>query len=117
MNDANGQNEQQEGQAQYQAAQPQRSMRPSWWSDFVNFRRLLMFSLIKYVYILGALGVTGFGLKTMFTQASFFRVFGGFWAGLAILIVGNLVWRLVSEGIIVLFRIAESVSSIDTKTR
>jgi len=117
MNDANGQNDQQSAQTQYQSAPPQLPAKELWWSNFVNFRKLLMFSIIKYVYILGALGVTVFGLKTMFTRSSYYQIFGGFWAGLAILILGNLAWRLVSETIIVLFRIAEGVSNIEVKMR
>ena len=117
MNDANGQNDQHSAQTQYQSAPPQLPAKEQWWSNFVNFRKLLMFSIIKYVYILGALGVTVFGLKTMFTRSSYYQIFGGFWAGLAILILGNLAWRLVSETIIVLFRIAEGVSNIEVKMR
>jgi hypothetical protein len=115
MNDANGQNDQQ--QTQYQSVPPQLPPKELWWNDFINFKKLLMFSIIKWVYILGAFGITVFGLKTMFSRSSYYQIFGGFWAGLGILILGNLVWRLVSEMTIVLFRIAEGVSSIETKMR
>ncbi|WP_165845174.1 DUF4282 domain-containing protein [Candidatus Cryosericum terrychapinii] len=101
-------------QYQYQPPTVQQVSSQSWWGGFINFKTLVMFSVIKWLYILGAVVITLAGLTSMFSRV--FRLFGGFWAGLAILILGNLSWRLTCETIIVLFRIAQGVTSIDSKT-
>ncbi|MGB9666541.1 MAG: DUF4282 domain-containing protein [Candidatus Cryosericum sp.] len=117
MDETNEQHNQQSGPSSYQAGPPPMPPKEEWWSNFINFRKLLMFSLIKYLYILGALVVTVAGLRAMFSRSYSYWGIGGFWQGLAILVIGNFVWRLTCEGLIVLFRIAEGVSNIESKLR
>ena len=76
-------------------------------NDFLTFRKMVSTTLITYSYLAGACMLTFGGI--------FYLVSGGMNSlyGLLALTVGNLVWRLICENIIVVFSIHELLSSIE----
>lgn len=89
--------------------------------EYLDFDKFIAKDVIKFVYFFGLIFLTlgaliiaiwgrmdPFNIKT--TQEA--------WAtALIFLIPGNLIWRLLCEYIVILFRINESLISIDRKTR
>lgn len=76
-------------------------------AGFLSFRKMVSFELIRLLYLLGVLGLTGFGVMVI--------VGGQLALGLLVIVLGNLVWRLICEGGIVLFGIHGTLVSIDRK--
>jgi uncharacterized membrane protein len=88
--------------------------------DFLNFKMFITTTFMKIIYIIGALIIT---LGSLVLMVGFSMPFaygisigsGGVIAGLAVLIFGNLGWRLLCEAIIVVFSIHERLISVDSK--
>ena len=87
--------------------------------DYFSFRWLISPTVIKVVYILGALAITSWGVFTIVGAFSARTYFGGneilwlgFLWGAAILIFGNLLWRLLCEFCIVAFQMAEEIAEM-----
>ena len=76
-------------------------------NKFLNFDNLITTNIIKVVYLLGVLVITIGSFVGMAQGGS------GVLAGLLGVILGNLIWRVVCENIIVLFDIHDTLSSID----
>lgn len=74
---------------------------------FLSFRKMVSVELIRGLYILGAMGVTAFGVTVILG--------GQFFGGLLVILVGNILWRLICEAGILLFSIHETLISIDRK--
>ncbi|MBS3814286.1 DUF4282 domain-containing protein [Candidatus Bipolaricaulota bacterium] len=81
-------------------------------SKFLNFNNLITTSIIKGVYLLGALAITIISFLGMTQDMS-----GSVFAGLLGLVLGNLMWRVFCENIIVLFSIHDTLSSIDNSIK
>jgi hypothetical protein len=81
-------------------------------SDFVNFRYLITPGFITVIYVVGAVLITIAALAAAGTSGS-----GGVLAGLLWFVFGNLWWRIVLEFVMVLFRINDSLASIDRRGR
>jgi hypothetical protein len=81
-------------------------------SDFVNFRYLITPGFITVIYVVGAIFITVAGLGAAGTAGA-----GGVLIGLLWLVIGNLWWRIVLEFVMVLFRINDSLASIDKRGR
>lgn len=77
------------------------------WNNFFSFKQMASSQIIKLIYILGAIFITIGGLSTMFGR------FGNFFMGLIAIILGNLVWRVICEGIIIMFSIHERLIAIE----
>jgi hypothetical protein len=77
--------------------------------DFLNFRKLITTPLIKIIYLIVALFITLLALSEI-AQGSFMLIVGFF-----MLIVGNILWRVFCEVIIVQFRIHDELVSINSK--
>lgn len=96
---------------------------------FFSFRTMISLSVIKIIYVLGMLGFTvggiviimmgldvmGFGTETL-------NIFGReilvnrqilIGTGIALIVLGNIGWRLVCEGWIVLFGMRDILGSIE----
>ncbi|HCX73032.1 MAG TPA: hypothetical protein DHM37_04870 [Candidatus Cloacimonas sp.] len=85
---------------------------------FWSFDKIVSGSLIKFLYALGAIGITIFSF-VMFSNASQSK-YGGtglFLLGLGYLILGNLFWRIICEGIIIIFKIFEKLNQIESKLK
>jgi len=77
-------------------------------NKFFNFNKLITTSIIKGLYLLGALAIT-IGSFVAMAQGEP----GSISAGLLGLTLGNLMWRVFCENIIVLFNIHDTLSSIN----
>ncbi|MDH4304874.1 MAG: DUF4282 domain-containing protein [Nitrospira sp.] len=91
----------------------------SFYAEYFSFRELVTPQLIKVVYFVGACFITAAGLLSILSPDAldeygvgpiFTRL-----GGIAALVVGNLVWRLMCEGAILLFSLHELLVSIDTR--
>ncbi|RJO67503.1 MAG: DUF4282 domain-containing protein [Myxococcales bacterium] len=82
--------------------------------SFWGFRKLVSLSLIKIIYVLVAVLGSLVGFLAVLWSAGEMR-FGAAVGGLISLVVGNLVWRILCEGMIVVFSIHETLVSIDKK--
>lgn len=93
---------------------------------FFNFRTLVSNTIIKSVYMIGALIITVASLLliaypvliplfdptiTTTAQSDVSKVL----AGATMLILGNLLWRLLCEGWIILFSLHEMIASIEKR--
>jgi hypothetical protein len=79
--------------------------------SFFSFRDMLSQTLVKIVYFIGLLLITLVGVfRYIAGEAS-----GGREIAVAILLVGNLVWRLICEAAILLFSVHEVLVSIEAK--
>lgn len=72
--------------------------------DFFGFRKMVSSTLIKFIYIVGMI---------FLTIAGIYMLFGNVLLGLGIIIIGNLLWRVVCEGWIVLFSIHDILGSVE----
>jgi hypothetical protein len=93
----------------------------SFYAEYFSFRELVTPQLIKVVYIVGACFITAAGLLSIlspesldeYAVAPMFTRLGG----IMVLLVGNLVWRMMCEGAILLFSLHELLVSIDTRAK
>lgn len=74
-------------------------------ANFLGFKSFITTRFIKGIYLLGALAITIGGIVSMGRGAGL----GGFFG----LIIGNIVWRVICENLIVLFDIHDTLASID----
>lgn len=72
--------------------------------------------LIKIIYALGALGLTIISIYFIFSIFSDSREKGlYFLVGIASITIGNLIWRVVCEMLILMFSIHDVLQSIEKK--
>jgi hypothetical protein len=89
--------------------------------DFLTFRKLITTPFITIIYLLGAIFITLLALSTIgegYRAPSYFGIDIGriyVYSGFFMLIVGNLLWRVFCELIIVQFRIHDELVSINNK--
>ncbi len=93
----------------------------SFYAEYFSFRELVTPQLIKVVYIVGACFITAVGLLSTLSPEGLERyavvpIFSRL-GGIAVLLVGNLVWRMMCEGAILLFSLHELLVSIDTQAK
>ena len=75
--------------------------------EFVEFRYLITPAIITIVYVIGAILIT---IAAIASGGG-----GGVLSGLLVLIFGNLYWRVILEFVVVLFRMNDSLRSIDRR--
>jgi hypothetical protein len=92
--------------------------------EFFGFRKMVSPSIIKFVYFLGFLAITIGGILVMVggpiigglmneNYGNGAGVVVGIAGGLAVIIVGNLIWRVVCEAWILAFSIHEILGSAE----
>jgi len=86
--------------------------------DFIVFKKFISTKLIMFVYAIGSLYITYRGLITIVKRGrSLLGISTDFserlLLGLAIIVIGNLIWRVICEGLSVLFMIHDSLFSIE----
>jgi len=91
-------------------------------SDFVSFKNFISSKLIVIVYAIGFIYITVKGISQILEKRSGFFGMGSDFserllAGLAIIVVGNLAWRILCEAAIVIFRIYDSLTAIEKTQR
>jgi hypothetical protein len=93
---------------------------------FLKFDELITESVIKIIYLLGALVITLIGLFIVVAPSFILPMIMGKNAGYAlygivfgviVILFGNLFWRIACEAFIVIFKIHDSVVSIDNKLK
>ncbi len=104
------------------ATQQVKSVRyTSFYAEYFAFRELVTPQLIKVVYIVGACFITAAGLLSILSPGTLNEYEVGpiltRVGGILVLLVGNLVWRMMCEGAILLFSLHELLVSIDTRAR
>ncbi|MCK4416668.1 MAG: DUF4282 domain-containing protein, partial [Candidatus Latescibacteria bacterium] len=75
---------------------------------FFSFRTMISTTLIKIIYALGMIGLTIGGI-VMIVQGAEKRQL----IGVALIVFGNLLWRIVCEGWILLFSMHDILGSIE----
>jgi len=78
--------------------------------DFFDFRKMISVQIIKILYVIGVIAITIGGIVMLFIGDLAL-------AGLGILIIGNLLWRVICEGWILVFSIHDLLSSIESNTK
>lgn len=81
-------------------------------NDFITFRFLITPAVITVVYVIGAILITLGALAAMASGGS-----TGLVTGVLVLLFGNLYWRVILEFVVVLFRMNDSLQSIDRRGR
>lgn len=93
----------------------------SFYAEYFAFRELVTPQLIKVVYIVGACFITSAGLVSILSPETLNEYDVGpilsRLGGVFLLLVGNLVWRMMCEGAILLFSLHELLVSIDTRAK
>jgi hypothetical protein len=93
----------------------------SFYAEYFAFRELVTPQLIKVVYIVGALFITAAGVLSIVSPDTLDEYEAGpivtRLGGIAVILIGNLVWRMMCEGAILLFSLHELLVSIDTRAR
>ena len=93
----------------------------SFYAEYFAFRELVTPQLIKTVYIVGACFITAGGLLSILSPETLNEYEAGpiltRLGGIFVLLVGNLVWRMMCEGAILLFSLHELLVSIDTRAK
>jgi cellulose synthase/poly-beta-1,6-N-acetylglucosamine synthase-like glycosyltransferase len=79
---------------------------------FFSFRTMISTTLIRIIYVLGMIGLTIIGIVIIVRATSL-----GILLGIAVIIFGNLLWRIVCEELILLFSIHNILSSIERKLK
>lgn len=74
---------------------------------FLRFENMISGLLIQIMYLLGVVVIIFASIGMISRNTTL--------AGVALLIFGNLFWRLVCEGTILFFRVHETLVSIETK--
>jgi len=90
--------------------------------SFLSFRTMISPKLIIFLYLLGAIGITIAGVIVIIGALTTRQVWGGTaisWSGvlrgIGILVLGNLLWRVFCEGLILLFNIHDLLDSIERR--
>jgi hypothetical protein len=93
----------------------------SFYAEYFAFRELVTPQLIKVIYIVGACFITAAGILSILSPETLNEYEAGpiltRLGGILVLLVGNLVWRMMCEGAILLFSLHELLVSIDTRAR
>ena len=76
--------------------------------DFFSFRDMITSSWVKFIYFIGAIVITVYGTVFLCDLTTWNLI-----AGLSLLVLGNLLWRIFCEGMIILFSIYENLVSIN----
>jgi len=93
----------------------------SFYAEYFAFRELVTPQLIKVIYIVGACFITAAGLLSILSPGTLNEYDAGplltRFSGILVLLVGNLVWRMMCKGAILLFSPHELLVSIDTQAK
>lgn len=92
-------------------------------NKFLSFDEMITKSAITVIYILGAIGITLIGLFIIVASSLILpmiigkNTWNGLVFGVILIVFGNLFWRVACEVFIVIFKIHDSVVSIDNKLK
>jgi uncharacterized protein DUF4282 len=92
---------------------PPRSDRGFNFNDFLSFRYLITPGFITVIYVIGVIVITLAAVAALAVPSGS----GAIVSALFFFLVGNLWWRIVLEFVMVLFKINDSLESIDSRGR
>ena len=75
--------------------------------DLLSFDKMIAMPAIKVMYIIGLICIAVFGVKIIFEGSIF-----GFFSGIATVVVGVVIWRIICESAILLFGIYDRLGDI-----
>jgi len=75
--------------------------------DLLSFDKMIAMPAIKVMYIIGLICIAVFGVKIIFEGSVF-----GFFSGIATVVVGVVIWRIICESAILLFGIYDRLGDI-----
>ena len=86
---------------------------------FFSFRTMISTTLIKIIYVLGMIGLTIFGIVMIgqATQSGYGSVNNALLIGIAVIVLGNMLWRLICEWWILLFSMYDILGSIEKELK
>lgn len=85
----------------------------NWLSDFLAFKAMITPFYIKTIYLVGAVILILVGIYAMIAgERTGVRLLG-----LLVVTVGNIIWRIWCERVIVFFRMHDLLKSIDNNTK
>ena len=97
-----------------------RTVQPATLQDFIDFRWMITPFLIRAAFVVVTFGCLLLGVavlwRTWVNELGMDRRVGTS-LGFSIIVLGPIAYRVIAECLIVLFRIHESLTSIDNKTR
>ena len=76
-------------------------------SEFLSFEKMISTTIIRIIYILGVIALVIGGIAGIAQGDEAVLI------GLGVIIIGNLVWRVICEGWIILFSIHDLLASIN----
>jgi hypothetical protein len=80
-----------------------------WLYGFLHFKKLLLESLLKILYVVTAIFITLFSFYLLFAAS--------FWTFLGMLVIGNVVWRIAYEFMLLIIVISRNTSDINRKLK
>jgi len=79
--------------------------------EFFGFHKMISAIIIKVLYVIGAIVLTIGGIIAPFLDGDYVL------PGIAALILGNLIWRIICEGWILVFSMHETLNVIEKNTQ
>jgi hypothetical protein len=86
-------------------------------NDFISFRKFISLTFIQVIYVIGALAVTIAGIVFIVLAFDYRLNEEDLLAGIGLIILGNLIWRVICEAWILFFRLASSVGNIEKQVK
>ena len=83
--------------------------------EFVTFRYFVTPGFITAIYIIGVVLITIGPIVAVPVSGPGVSVGGGLLTALVVILLGNLWWRIILEFVVVLFRINDSLASIERR--
>jgi len=88
--------------------------------EFFSFRKMISTEVIKDTYIVGMVILILGGIIIMFNPPGSNEVIGNInpiWAGIVVIVAGNVLWRVLCECLILFFSIHEVLISIERELK
>lgn len=82
-------------------------------TDYFAFRMMISTALVRVVYIMGAISILIGSVVVWGVVGDRDTPLIAFLAALLVVLAGSVLWRLFCEGTIILFRISDTLTSID----
>jgi hypothetical protein len=82
--------------------------------SFLSFRTLITPTMVKVLYVAGVLFVTLAGMFSIFTRESTPQ---SQLVGIIIIVLGNILWRVICEGMILFYSIHDILASMEREQR
>ena len=83
-------------------------------NEFLSFKKLITYVIIKIVYLLGVFVIVLYSLFTIFrAPGNFIGFLINFAIGILMIIFGNILWRIMCEIVLVVFNILGELKKLN----